>query len=66
MHVSGHTLFIAGTQSAKVDVFDLQGRPVFRGKCEKGSVELSGFSEGLYVVRVRSGSASLTKRIAIK
>ena len=66
MHVAGRTLFIAGTQSAKVDVFDMQGRPVFSGKCETGSVELNGFSEGLYVVRVRNGSASLTKRIAIK
>ena len=49
-----------------IDVFDMQGRPVFSGKCEKGSIELNGFSEGLYVVRVRNGSASLTKRIAIK
>ena len=66
MHVAGRTLFIAGAMSAKVDVFDMQGRPVFSGKCETGSVELNGFSEGLYVVRVRNGSASLTKRIAIK
>ncbi len=65
MHVAGRTLFIAGTQSAKVDVFDMQGRPVFSGKCETGSVELN-VAEGLYMVRVRNGSASLTKRIAIK
>ena len=66
MHVSGHTLFIAGAKAAKVDVFDMQGRPVFSGKCEKGFVELNGIPEGLYVARVRSGSASLAKRIAIK
>ena len=66
MHVSGHTLFIAGAKAAKVDVFDMQGRPVFSGKCEKGFVELNGIPEGLYVARMRSGSASLAKRIAIK
>ena len=66
MQVSGHTLLIAGTQSAMVDVFDMQGRPVFSAKCETGSIELKNVSEGLYVVRVRDGSASLTKRIAIK
>ena len=66
MQVSGHTLLIAGTLSAMVDVFDMQGRPVFSAKCETGSIELKNVSEGLYVVRVREGSASLTKRIAIK
>jgi Beta-1,4-xylanase len=66
MHVSGHTLLIAGTQSANVELFDMQGRPVFSAMCENGSVELKGIPEGLYVARVRSGSASLTNRIAIK
>jgi endo-1,4-beta-xylanase len=66
MHVAGRTLFIAGAKSASVDVFDMQGRPVFSGKCEKGSIELKGISEGLYAIRVRTGSASLIKRIAIK
>jgi endo-1,4-beta-xylanase len=66
MHIAGHTLFIAGTQSAKVDVFDMQGRPVFSTKCEKGSVELNGIADGLYMVRVRSGSANLVQRIAVK
>jgi endo-1,4-beta-xylanase len=66
MHIAGHTLFIAGTQSAKVDVFDMQGRPVFSTRCEKGSVELNGISDGLYMVRVRSGSANLVQRIVIK
>ena len=62
----GHTLFIAGANSAKVDVFDMQGRPVFSAKNVKGSIDLKDVSEGLYMVRVRDGSANLTKRIAIK
>ena len=66
MRVSDRTLFIAGANSAKVEVFDMQGRPVFSGKSEKGSVELKGIAEGIYMVRVRDGSSSLVKRIAIK
>ena len=65
MHVVGHTLFIAGAKTAKVEVFDMQGRPVFSGKCEKGSVDLN-IAEGLYMVRVRDGSRNLVQRIAIK
>ena len=66
MRLADRTLSIAGTQSANIELFDMQGRPVFSGKCENGSVELKGIPEGLYVARVRSGSASLTNRIAIK
>jgi endo-1,4-beta-xylanase len=66
MHLSGRTLSIAGTQAAKVELFDMQGRPVFSAKCENGTVELKGIPEGLYVARIRDGSASLTNRIAIK
>ena len=66
MRLADRTLSIAGTQSANVELFDMQGRPVFSARCENGSVELKGIPEGLYVARVRSGSASLTNRIAIK
>jgi endo-1,4-beta-xylanase len=44
----------------------MQGRPVFSAKNVKGSIDLKDVSEGLYMVRVRDGSANLTKRIAIK
>jgi endo-1,4-beta-xylanase len=63
--LSGHTLLITGAKSAIVDVFDMQGRPVFSAKNVKGSVDLK-IPEGLYVVRVRDGSTNLTRRIAIK
>ena len=64
IHLSGRTLSIAGATAAKVEIFDMQGRPVFSAKNVKGSVDLK-VTEGLYIVRVREGSASLTKRIAI-
>ena len=63
--LSGHTLLITGAKSAIIDVFDMQGRPVFSAKNVKGSVDLK-IPEGLYVVRVRDGSTNLTRRIAIK
>ena len=64
--INGRTLSIAGAKSAKIDVFDMQGRPVFSMKGVKGAVELQGLPKGLYMVRVRDGSASLTKRIVIR
>ena len=66
VQITGRTLSIAGATAAKVDVFDMQGRPVFSAKNVKGSVKLQDLAEGLYMVRVREGSASLTKRIAIR
>ena len=63
--ITGRILSIAGATTAKVDVFDMQGRPVFSAKNVKGSVDL-GVAEGMYVVRVRDGSKRLMQRIAIK
>jgi len=69
MHVAGRMLFVTGataTNSAKIDMFDMQGRPIFSTKCKNGHMDLSTIAEGLYVVRVKNGSTSLIKRIAIK
>ena len=69
IHLAGRTLFITGLASktaTKVDIFDMQGRPVFRAKDVKGDVELSSISKGLYVVQIRQGETKITKRIAIK
>ena len=66
MQLAGRTLSIAGATAAKVNVFDMQGRSAFSAKDVKGSVELSGLSEGLFVVRVRDGSKRLMQRIVVK
>ena len=66
MSLSGRTLSISGARSANVEVFDLQGRPVFAEKAVTGSVELSRVSRGLYVVRIVDGSRSLERRIVIR
>ena len=68
-YVAGRTLFITGLVSktaAKVDLFDMQGRPVFSTKCENGMVDLKDIAEGLYVVQIRSGSNKIVQRVNVK
>ena len=70
----GRTLFVTGiaagksaaSNAAKVDVFDMQGRPIFSTKCEKDRADFSAIAEGLYVVRVSNSSTSIVKKISIK
>jgi hypothetical protein len=50
----------------RLDVFDMQGRPVASFKQVSGSVALDMLRQGNYVVRVRAGSNSLTRKIVIK
>lgn len=64
--LAGRTLSISGASSANIELFDMQGRPVFSGKAENSSINLNNIAEGLYVVRIRTGSANLIQRIAIK
>ncbi len=68
IHLAGRTLFITGTSAkpSTVELFDMQGRPVFSAKCENGSVDLKNITEGLYVARVHAGSASYMQRAVIK
>ena len=68
-HIAGRTLFITGAtamNSAKIDVFDMQGRPIFSTENSKGVFDLSPIADGLYVLRIRSGSANLVKKISIR
>ena len=69
MHLAGRTLFVTGLASktaAKVDIFDMQGRPVFHTKCENGAVNLSTIAEGLYIVRISSGNSNLVQKMSIR
>jgi len=68
-YVAGRTLFVTGLglkTTAKVDLFDLQGRPVFSTQCENGTVDLKNVPEGLYVVRITAGSTKTVQRLSIK
>lgn len=66
MNVKGRTLAISGASNAKVEVFNLQGAPVFTESAVNGSVSLSKLTGGLYVVRVSAGSSSMTRRVVLK
>ena len=66
MNLVDRTLSVAGAANAKVQVFDLRGRPVFSSVASKGSVDLSGLPNGLYVVRVRDGSRTLERRVSLR
>jgi flagella basal body P-ring formation protein FlgA len=64
--VSGRMLQIEGVDNVQVDVFDMQGRPVASFKQVKGTVLLESLRQGNYIVRVRSHSVNVTRRISIR
>ncbi len=66
MSFANKNLYVNGTDRAKVELFDMQGRPVLKALNVNGSVSLQGVANGLYVVRVSTGSLSLMKRIVIQ
>lgn len=66
LYVSGRTLSVSGASSVDVDVFDLQGRPLASWRGISGSVSLEALSSGNYIVRVKSGSNSLTRRATLR
>ena len=66
MNLIGRTLSVVGASNAKVQVFDMRGRPVYSAVTSKGSVDLSAISDGLYVVRVKVGSKTLERRVALR
>lgn len=66
MSFANKNLYVNGTDRAKVELFDMQGRPVLKALSVNGSVSLQGVANGLYVVRVSAGSVSLMKRIVIQ
>lgn len=66
MSFANHNLYITGADDAKVELFDMQGRPVFKALGVEGSISLQGVANGLYVVRVTAHSNSLMKRIVVR
>jgi flagella basal body P-ring formation protein FlgA len=64
--IAGRMLQITGADVVQVEVFDMQGSPVASFRQVAGSVSLEKLRQGNYIVRVRSGSMSLTRRVSIK
>ncbi len=59
-------LEIQSVRPTNVDVFDMQGRAIKQFSQVSGSVSLESVLPGTYIVRIRSGSESWTKRISIR
>ncbi|MBR5692146.1 MAG: cellulase family glycosylhydrolase [Fibrobacter sp.] len=66
MALDGRLLHVSGASLVAVDVFDMQGRPVVSFRKVSGAVNLGTIRQGGYVVRVRSGSFSLVRRVTVK
>lgn len=64
--MSGRVLNLVGVASARVDVMDLQGRPVFSANDVRGSQNLEGLASGTYIVRVQSGNLQRFGRVILK
>lgn len=64
--LDGRLLHVSGASLVAVDVFDMQGRPVVSFRNVSGAVNLGAIRQGGYVVRVRSGSFSLVRRVTVK
>lgn len=62
----GRSLQIGGADLVNVDVFDMQGRPMMSLRNVNSDVALETLAGGSYIVRVRAGSANMTKRIMLK
>jgi hypothetical protein len=66
MDVAGRTLHVAGAPDMSVEIFDMQGKPVASFGHVSGSVSLDALCQGSYVVRLRSGSLSIIRRVLVK
>lgn len=61
----GKLLQITGA-TVNVDVFDMQGRPMMSLRNVSGVASLAALSNGNYIVRIKSESKSMVKRIILK
>lgn len=68
LHVTfeGRTINIFGANSATVNIFDMQGRPVASFKHVTHAIELNNMRAGNYIVRIRDTNFSITRKVTLK
>lgn len=66
LQMAGKNLNVFGAENAHVEIFDLGGRRVLSVENAGGTVSLSNISNGLYMVRVRAGSRSLSRQMVVR
>ena len=62
--ISDRTLMV-GT-SATVQLFDMQGRPVYQAQGVSGTVSLANLATGSYILRVKDGNSWKVQRIQLR
>ena len=64
--LTGKTLHVSAPQAANVEIFNTLGNKLFAVDQVRGELSLATLPVGRYMVRVRSGSATMMRAIAIK
>lgn len=65
---ASHTVYVAGLEKARVEIFDLGGRKVYERADAEGVMEVSlaSFAKGAYVVRVSQNGAVASRKLVVK
>ena len=64
--VAGRMLHVSGASDIAVEIFDMKGTPIATFGHVSGAVSLDMLRHGSFVVRLRSGSNMLIRRIVVK
>ncbi len=64
--VAGRMLHVSGASDIAVEIFDMKGTPIATFGHVSGAVSLDMLRQGSFVVRLRSGSDTLIRRIVVK
>lgn len=65
---AAHTVYVAGLEKARVEIFDLGGRKVYEKTDAEGVLEVSlaSFAKGAYVVRIAQNGAVASRKLVVK
>ena len=65
LSLNGRTLQIYGVESATIRLFDLQGVPRFAKETIRGVVSLDNLPAGAYIIQVRAGKNTISRRLVL-
>lgn len=65
---AANTVYVAGLEKARVEIFDLGGRRVYEKTGADGVLEISvaSFAKGAYVVRIAQNGAVASRKLVVK
>lgn len=65
---AANTVYVAGLEKARVEIFDLTGRKVYENTDADGVLEVSlaSFAKGAYVVRIAQNGAVASRKLVVK